>query len=82
VAGSLATSRIAGDTSKAAALVNFGLGLAWVTCGAPVAEPTGAETMRPVTTSSGTSQRARLVDIRTPTVDPLPWPDGQTATLP
>jgi hypothetical protein len=71
VAACLATSRMAGEVSNATALLNLGLRLALVARGAPWAMPTGAVTTRPVTSSSGTSQRARLVRIRTPTMTPF-----------
>jgi hypothetical protein len=70
VAACLATSRMAGEVSNATALVNLGFGPAWAASGAPWAVPTGAETTRPVTSSNGTSHRARPIRIRSPTVGP------------
>ena len=69
------SSRMDGDTSKPAALVDLVVVPLLVAllgaAGAPRAVLIGAEMSRPVTSSSGTSQRARFVRIRTPTVGSL-----------
>ena len=72
VAGRLATSRIDGEMSKPAAVATFGaelLAAAAVGAAAPWAVLASAETTKPVTSSSGTSHRAR---VRSLTVGPLP----------
>jgi hypothetical protein len=68
------------ETSKPAGAVNLGL-VALVAAGAAGgagwAVPIGAETSRPVTSSSGTSSRARLLRTRSSTVGDPVRPDGQ-----
>src|SRR5918993_3700915 len=88
LAACLATSRMGAETSKPAGAVNVGLAL-WAAAGAAGgalwAVPTGAETSRPVTSSSGTSSRARLLRVHILTVTPFPLavrPDGRTLGSP